>query len=247
MNGSVGIAKTTCMYLIISALTISGAINIFAREIYVNNVTGTDMNRGATKETTVQSIAKAVSLAVPGDNLRLVKTDKDYLQSIPFSNRSGTAQAPITVYGNNVVLNGSDKLVPSDWKMESPGLYKNDTLYTKHRFNKDIIARYFFVIDGQLNSMNRCMKGKSAALKKKENLKNNEWTFVTSEKAFYLKIDPAKKLVECDIRVPIRMNGVSLHHTADYIIIRDITAKNFVNDGYGLSGDGRNNKLINIA
>ena len=228
-------------------MALSSALTLSGRDIYVNNLTGSDSNPGDSIEKPLKSIVKAINIVKAGDNIRIVNTGKDYLQFIPFSNRTGTAKAPITVYGNNVVLNGSDKLNPKNWKMVAPGLYKNDTIYTKHRFNKDIIARYFFVINGKLNSMGRCMKGKSAPLKKKEDLKNKEWTFVASEKAFYMKIDPAKKLADCDIRVPIRMNGVSIHHKADYIIIRDITAKNFVNDGYGLSGSGRNNKLINIA
>ncbi len=235
------------MKLLLLTLSLTGIMSLSARDIHVSNLNGKDTNSGKTADTALLTIAKAISLAKPGDNIRLAKTGKDYLQSIPFSNRSGTAQAPITVYGNNAVLNGSDKLNPADWKKVGPGLYKNDTLYKKHRFNRDIIARYFFVMDGKLNSMNRCMKGQSAPLKKKEDLKSNEWTFVEPEKTFYLKVDPVKELAEYDIRVPIRMNGVSLHHQSNYIVIRDITAKNFVNDGYGLSGDGRHNKLINIA
>jgi hypothetical protein len=47
------------------------------------------------------------------------------------------------VYGNGAALDASDPLDPADWVLVAPGLYKNDTLYARQKWNKDYMFRFF--------------------------------------------------------------------------------------------------------
>ena len=107
--------------------------------------------------------------------------------------------------------------------------------------------RFFMVTDGKLNSMGRCMKGANAPLKQPEALQEKEWTYSEADGSIYIKIDPSKKLGDYDIRVPIRVNGVSIHGNADHIIVKNLTVRHPLNDGFSMSGEGRNIYMENIT
>lgn len=222
----------------------SGTLN--ARNFYVNNVNGNDANAADRPEFALRSIRAALKLVRSGDTIHLTPTDIPYRESIGFTNNGGTKEAPIIIDGHEATLCGAEPLREDEWMTVSPGLYKNDRLYTVCRFNLDVISRYFIIFNRQVNRMGRCLKGKSLALKKVEELQEGEWSFVWAEKAFYIKIAPARKLVDYRIELPVRANGVSLHGTSDYIIIRNMTTTHFYNDGYGLSGTGKKLLLENI-
>ena len=217
-----------------------------ARNIYVNNSNGNDTNDGDSEKTALLTIARAQTLLNAGDTIHLCNTGTVYREVFGFSKLVGKPDAYVTVDGHGATVSGSDKIIDAEWVMVNPGLYKNNTIYDKFKFNKEIIWRFFFVFDGRMNRMGTCMKGKSIPLKTPGALQDKEWTFVTAEKAFYIKIDPAKKLADYNIEIPVRSNGVSIHNAADYLIVKNLTATHVYNDGYGLSGDGKNILLENI-
>lgn len=95
-----------------------------ARDIFVNNVQGNDATRGLMAETTdpdngpVKTIARALRIAEPSDRVVLINTGKPYRNSISLAgkNCSGTKDAPFTIIGNGVTIDGT-KPVPVDaWK-----------------------------------------------------------------------------------------------------------------------------------
>ncbi len=225
-------------------LLISGMLA--AKDIYVNNRDGSDAAAGDSESAALLTIAKARTLAAAGDTIHLADTGKVYRESFSFTQSAGRADARLTVDGHGATISGADPLNEADWQPVGPGLYKNGTIYDQYKFNKEVIWRYFFVFDGKMNRMGTCLKGKSAPLKEPPALQEAEWTFVAAEKAFYLKIDPAKKLADYRIEIPVRANGVSIHHTADFVTIKNLTATHVYNDGYGLSGEGKNLRLENI-
>lgn len=236
--------KLSSFPMMLFLLLLSGTLA--ARNIYVNNLNGNDTNDGVSENTALQTIARAQTLLTAGDTIHLCNTGTVYREVFGFSKLVGKPDAYVTVDGHGATVSGSDKIIDAEWRMIAPGLYKNDTIYDKFKFNKEIIWRFFFVFDGRMNRMGTCMKGKSIPLKAPQDLQDREWTFVTAEKAFYIKIDPAKKLADYNIEIPVRSNGVSIHNTTDYLIVKNLTVTHVYNDGYGLSGDGKNILLENI-
>ena len=213
-----------------------------AADIHVDNLAGDDANSGAALEQSVRTFKRAVSLLKPGDNLRIVNNGVPYHEMLAFTRPAGAADAPITVYGNGAVIDGSDPLDPGEWEEIAPGLYQNDTRVARDRWDYTHLWRFFLVVDGKINRMNRCMKGFNAPLKKPDELAEGEWTLSSVEAnqapyVIYVKIDPGKKLADCDIRMPVRMNGVSIHNKADYVHVKDLTATRVLNDGFNLSRD----------
>lgn len=236
--------KNSSFIILIALLLVSGIVS--GRDIYVNNIAGDDANSGDSESVAIRTIAKAQVMLNAGDTIHLCKTGQVYREVFGFSKLTGKPDAYVTVDGHGATVSGSDKIIDSEWELVSPGLYKNNTIYDKFKFNKEIIWRFFFVFDDKMNRMGTCMKGKSIPLKAPGDLQEKEWTFVTEEKAFYLKIDPVKKLSDYNIEIPVRSNGVSIHNDTDYLIVRNLTATHVYNDGYGLSGEGRNILLENI-
>lgn len=236
--------KKHSLLMMVSFLLLSGMIS--ARDIYVNNLNGNDNNAGDSETTALLTITKAQTMLIAGDSIHLANTGSVYRETFGFSKLIGNASSYISVNGHGATVSGSDKIVDSEWQMITPGLYKNNTIYDKYKFNKEIIWRFFFVFDGKMNRMGTCMKGKSIPLKAPSDLLEKEWTFVAPEKAFYIKIDPTKKLADYNIEIPVRPNGVSIHNATDYLIVKNLVTTHVYNDGFSLSGEGRNILLENI-
>ena len=204
------------------------------------------------------TIAAAVKVAAPGDTIHL--TPGCYKESVTLYNKSGEPGRPITLDGHGATLDGSDPLKPDDWKMVSPGLYRNSRLL---HTNPAIIGRWFFIFDGKMNHMGRTSKGPKQPFKNPDQLQPGEWTFVedtTKPKqtakgpadgrhmpgAFYIKIDPAKKLADYHIAAPMRSNGVAIYSRCEHLVIRNVTATHVYNDGFNIHGYSRDILFENI-
>lgn len=220
------------------------------RELHVDPVNGSDANDAIAKP--VKTIARGIKLAQPGDTIHLAPAR--YKESAVFANKLGEPGRPITLDGHGAVLDGADPLNAADWEMVSPGLYRNDHLL---RMDPAILMRWFFVFDGKMNHMDRTSKGPSAPLKKTDELASGEWTYapdapITRETkgitgAFFIKIDPAKKLDDYRIEAPIRSSGVGFGGHCEHIVIRHVTGTHVYNDGFNIHGDQRDLVFENIT
>ena len=241
----IGLSSRKCAttgILCVFALTTPG----LSHDIYVNPAAGDDRNNGLGEVLDnaggpVKTIARAIHLAEPGDTIHLAPAV--YRESALFSNRSGAEGMPIVLDGHGATLEGSDLLVPEDWTEVSPGLYRNDHLIKMQDF---ILTRWFFLFDGKMNHMGRTSKGIKAPLKKPEELKNDEWTWAESERAFYIRIDPAKKLADGHIAAPIRSVGVGFGGVCEHIVVRNLTGTHVYNDAFNIHGVTRDVVFENI-
>ncbi|AWO00344.1 hypothetical protein DLD77_00790 [Chitinophaga alhagiae] len=210
--------------------------SVWAQHIYVHPGKGNDAGNGSSPQQAVQSLQRAVSLAVPGTVIHLMPTETAWHDFLFFHDRSGTPGKPIIVEGNGVRLSGSVPVNPQEWEHLGNGLYRNDTLFRQLRANMDIVRRYFFLFDGKMERMGRCLKGHNEPFRDPAELKPFEWTFVQAEGAFYLKTDPARTLQELDIKIPVRPTGVQFSGKVHDVIVRNIKCENFYNDGFGITG-----------
>ncbi|MCX6848028.1 MAG: hypothetical protein NTY98_03825 [Verrucomicrobia bacterium] len=202
----------------------------------------------------VPTIAHAIKAALPGDVIHL--EPKVYRDYAGFYNKKGEPGKPITLDGHGATLEGSDPLDPTQWTEVSPGLFSNANLIARN--DDAIIGRWFFLWNGQMQHMGRTSKGRSAPLKKTEELQPGEWTFVkdpSREKppskqvygTFYLKLPAGQKLADANIFAPMRSAGVQFSGDNAHLIIRNLTATHPYNDGFNIHGDCREVVFENIG
>ena len=235
------------LLLIFSAGLTAGS----AADLHVDPNLGDDSADGITSP--VKTIATAIRQSKPGDTIHL-KPDTVYRDWAAFFDKSGEPEHPITLDGHGATLDGCDPLDPQGWVEVEPGLFRNDDLMP---LTDAIIDRWFFVMDGQLNRMQRCSKGPSQPLKMPQELQLGEWTFLkdpertTTARAgyifgsFWIRLPANVSLLEAKIEVPIRTAGVLIRGTSSHLVIRNLTATRPYNDGFNLS-DSRDIKLENI-
>ncbi len=225
-----------------------------ARELSVDPDIGDDQNDGVTSP--IKTIRHAIRNAKPGDTIHLKPVV--YHEYAGFYNTRGQPGKPITLNGHGATLEGSDAIDPTTWTEVSPGLFKNDELLPT--LNLAILWRWFFLIDGKINRMGRLLKGRSEPLRKPEELKPGEWTFVgnhtkseggsDSDKArgsFFIKLKPGQTLKQANIRFPVRSAGVQLSGDNAHLVIRNLTATHPQNDGFNIHGDCRDVIFENIC
>jgi hypothetical protein len=218
------------------------------RHIYVHPQQGDDHADGLSATAAdghgpVRSIAQAVHLAQPGDTVDLAAVEQPYKESAVFTNRSGEPGRPIVLDGHGATLSGCEPLNVDDWKMVAPGRYRTARLPNR----PSQVGRFYFLFDGVPNHMGRSSKGVHAPFKKPDDLKPGEWTFVQSEGAYYIQIDPARSLADCRVEAPVRLNGVQISGKCSHLVIRNLTATHVYNDGYNIHGTTRDIAFENIT
>jgi hypothetical protein len=100
------------------------ATNLVARDIFVNNVGGSDVQNGAAPDSKIQgngpvrTIAQGLRLAEKGDRLVLANTGEPYRESITLQGgrHSGHPDEPFEVVGNGAVLDGSLPVPSEAWE-----------------------------------------------------------------------------------------------------------------------------------
>ena len=221
---------------------LSLSLNLHARDLRV----GVDPD--------VPTIHHAIKLAAPGDTIHL-EGGKVYRDYAGFYGKKGEPGKPITLDGHGATLEGSDPLDPAQWTEVSPGHYTCAKLMST--LNGAMLARWFFLFDGQMQRMGRVSKGKSAPLKSPEDLAPYEWTFVETsppakdhgveiEGVFHLRLAPGQSLADANISVPVRSAGVQFGGENAHLVIRNLTATHPYNDGFNIHGDCREVVFENI-
>lgn len=227
---------------------------IFMKPVYfiallLNSLSAADIHVGKDAPT----IAHAIKMALPGDTIHL--EPKVYRDYAGFYLKKGEPGKPITLDGHGATLEGSDPIDPAKWREVSPGLFANDDLLPG--LSDAVIGRWFFLFDGKMQLMGRTLKGRSAALKKPEELQAGEWTFVkdpSREKppskaiygTFYLKLAAGQSLAEAKVFAPMRSAGVQFGGDNAHLVIKNLTATHPYNDGFNIHGDCRDVVFENI-
>jgi hypothetical protein len=205
-----------------------------ARELKVSRAPGSEFS----------SIQQAVNKAQPGDVIVLSPEDSPYYESVSFRNKSGTADKPIILDGRGATLDGSEPLRAEEWEETAPGLFRSTAFAARMRVSNSILGRYFFVMNGEMNRMNRSSKGTRAPFKSVADLQANEWTFIEDEKAFYIRLAPGEK--PASVRAPVRASGVALSGDCEHLIIRNLSVTHVWNDGFNIHHRSRDVRFENI-
>jgi len=222
------------------------------RVFFVNNETGDDSAGGLSAEKAVKTLAKAVSLLLPGDTLHLAVTSQPYRETLRLGDDFGGVEGkPITIESHGATITGSDPLRLDGWvEAGEPGLYKSAKFISELEEFDDgsKLMRVYFIFDGVMQHMGRSSKGAKPHFKSPQSLQSGEWTYVEAEKTFYLKV--SGKLAEAKVEAPYRRNGLTIRSpkvAVTHVVIKDLIVCHVLNDGYNLHGTTQNLFLKNIA
>lgn len=221
-------------YSILALLCVFQTHLCHARELKVS--------RAANSEFT--SIQQAVNKAQPGDVIALSPEDSPYYESVSFRSKSGEAGKPIILDGRGATLDGSAPLRAEEWEETAPNVFRSTAFAARMRVSNSILGRYFFVMNGAINRMGRASKGTRAPFKSVADLQENEWTFIESEKAFYIRLAPGQKLES--VRAPERASGVALSGDCENVTVRNLTVTHVWNDGFNIHHRSRDVRFENI-
>jgi hypothetical protein len=226
-------------------------------QFYVNNEIGDDAADGhsATQNSgggPVRSLARGVSLLRPGDTLHLAVTAVPYRETLRLGDGfGGVPGRPIVIDGHGATIVGCDPLRLGGWEEAGvTGLYKSTKFLSElEEFTDEAkLGRVFFVFDGVVQHMGRTMKGAKARFKAPSALRPGEWTYVESEKSFYIKVSGT--LADAWVEAPYRRNGVAVRApkvALTHVAIKNLTVCRVLNDGFNLHGTTRDLLLQNIA
>jgi hypothetical protein len=211
------------------------------RDLHVHQTKGDDSRDGVVGP--VQTIARAIRLAKPGDTIHL--TPGTWYENADLTNKHGELDKPITLDGHGAILDGCEPIVAAEWEELGDGLFRKTKLMK--RMDDAILGRWFFLWDGKMNLMGRTSKGPSEPLKEPAILQDNEWTYVKAEDAFYIRLPKDQTLVDANIRYPARSSAVIQSVSGSHLVVRNITGTHVYNDGFNIHGSQRNMVFKNIA
>ena len=225
--------------IFITILFILG-ISLNARNIYVDNLKGSDSNTGS-KQFPFKTIKRGVKELQAGETLFLTANSEPYFESLIIKNIQGTIDKPVIIDGQKSVLSGARRLNNKSWK------HLKDSIYVRKVKKGFRSKRYFMIVNGKPQRMGTYYKLKRPAFKKVEELKAGEWTFDKTRKELYIKLAPDEKLNEVYEPVNNPHSGVMIIGNSSHIVVRNMTVKNFINDGYNIHGKCKNISFRNVV
>lgn len=215
-------------------------ISLNARNIYVDNLKGSDSNTGS-KQFPFKTIKRGVKELQAGETLFLTANSEPYFESLIIKNIQGTIDKPVIIDGQKSVLSGARRLNNKSWK------HLKDSIYVRKVKKGFRSKRYFMIVNGKPQRMGTYYKLKRPAFKKVEELKAGEWTFDKTRKELYIKLAPDEKLNEVYEPVNNPHSGVMIIGNSGHIVVRNMTVKNFINDGYNIHGKCKNISFRNVV
>ena len=193
-----------------------------ATTYYADNKSGNDANDGLSAEKAFRTLATATARLRAGDVLE-ISPGRIYYESLNIVT-SGTPEKPVTIHGNGAVISGLAPVPDNGWKDCGDGLWlsANNFQYGALRPRVlDAAGRMISVVCGAPKSM------PPAKLKPGESIWNGE--------GIYLRLAAGQTPVGMGLKGFYRATGVTINKQ-NYIVVEDIVAEHFANDGVNVHG-----------
>ena len=199
-----------------------------AREIYVDNLQGRNLNNGLIPDTTqisagpVRTINRALDLAKAADVIILKNTGRPYYESISLTGarHSGIADHPFVIQGNGATISGLRSLPADGWREVSPRLWK--LTFTRKGYYQLLrngrVLPEFQVVD-VANPL--------------EVLPAGHW--VSWHGSVYFHQDQPEFPGSQAFAFSAEQTGISLHHVSN-VLITNVTLQHFRFDGLHAQG-----------
>lgn len=214
-----------------------------AEILHVDPQSGRDSNNGSAASP-LRSTKRAVELAKPGDTIFFLSGPIH--EGVVIKDKSGEPERPMIIDGNNQTLVGSRVIEPSEWTKVGEEVYQLKDLLNlgKDKRAASTLGRFFFVVDGRQNRMNRSSKGARVPLPEVGALQPGEWTH--ADGAFYMAFEPGKTPADHVIEAPVLQNGVAFRDHCSHWVVRNLNIMRFINDGVNLHGETRDVLVDNV-
>ena len=193
-----------------------------ATTYYADNKTGDDANDGLSAEKAFRTLAAAVVRLKLGDVLE-ISPGRIYYESLNIVT-SGTPEKPVTVHGNGAVISGLGPVPDSSWKDCGDGLWHSPNTFQRGALRPrvlDAAGRMISVVCGTPKSV------PPEKLKPGESIWNGE--------GIYLRLPAGQTPVGMGLQGFYRATGVTIAKR-NYIVVEDIVAEHFANDGVNVHG-----------
>lgn len=144
--------------------------------------------------------------------------------------------------GSFNTLTGAARITSKDARQVSPGLYRMNIKDP----GESMVWRFFLLFDGKQQRMEQHSKRKCGKLKKPEELNPFEWTLV-DRTMLYFRLPEGKTPETVRGELPRLANGVGVYGGSEYVVVKNLIAKHFWNDGYNIHNASKNITFENIA
>jgi hypothetical protein len=232
---------------ILSFLIVAGSSppGVRGAEWFVDPQVGDDKNTGARKAP-FATAQKAVNAAKPGDTIQLLPKGALYRQSILLRGKSD-----LVIEGNGVTLDGSDPLPEDGWEAAGNGL-------RRLRLPQTMWNRHLLAFAGRVERMGRTQSSNSAEFPEPQDLKEGQFCFVNDPdpeapdakgtgsrraKFGWLHVSGDVR----DLEWTVRPNGLATAGTNSNIVVRNLNARRFLNDGFNIHGHSTGLKFENVT
>jgi hypothetical protein len=210
-----------CLNLLLGWMLLASTAT--ARDIFVDNLTGDDRSTGERSDGVlaylgpVQTISKALRLALPGDHIILAANPEPYHESISLSGsrQSGLGDLPLVIEGNGAILDGSLPIPPTAW---------HHTYGEIFRFRPSRLGFQQLFLNGR-----PAVRQPATSLDYKlPDLQPREWAFVGG--FIYFCVEPGKMPDDYNPSCAFLSTGVTLYQVRN-VAIGDLVVQGFQLDG----------------
>jgi len=220
------------------AIALSSFGSAAARDIFVNNLTGSDLSDGSAAQASgqgvgpVRTIRKALRLARKADRIVIGNTGQPYRECVTLqgAKNSGWPDSPFEIVGNGAVLDGSAAVPDRAWEHYHDGVF---------RFQPQRMAYQQLFHDGR--PLERIRVAGHAEL---TDLEPMQWCLF--DRYVYFRpeagrLPPSYALTHCH-----ETAGITLYQVA-HVVISDLTVQGYQLDGINCHSNVHDGALVGIT
>lgn len=197
--------------------------DLYAGDLYVNNVSGDDTRDGTAAGSLgaqggpLRTIARALQKANQGDRIILAKTEEPYRESLTLQagKHSGVPGRPFELIGNGAILDGTQPVPADAWEQYAGDVY---------RFRPARLSCFLLYKDG-LPAKRRAV---SAGALEPPQLAPLEWCLFRGRVHF--RAEKGRLPQRYDLTHTVLPVGITLYEVRD-VVIRDLVVQGYRLDG----------------
>jgi hypothetical protein len=222
--------------VLILLLTFVGATSAAARDIFVDNLAGDDRRTGTSRagdgveRGPVQTIAKAMRTARPGDRIVITDTGTPYREAVTIQagrNSGLAADLPFIVEGNGAVIDGSVAIPDEAWEHVIGDVF---------RYSPDIKSHQVLLLEGRPAIRVPTERGQ----KELPPLEPLQWCLLQGQ--IYFRVETGRVPPQYFPACAGYWTGITLYEVRD-VIIRNVIVRGFAFDGINAHDNAFNVRL----
>lgn len=222
---------------LLATLLWSAASLAQARDLYVNNLAGDDLLNGLSSTVEgdsgpVQTIARALCLAAPGDRVFLAKTEEPYREQVAIAGPRlhGFDQLPLVLDGGGATLDGTVTVAEGGWRAVGGNVFAAQPRR----------LRYQAMFEGGKPLQRVALLSAADA---PFVLKPNQWAL--ADRLLLVSLEKDRLPGSYELRHAGLETGITLYNTR-YVVVRNLVVQGFHLDGVNAHDQARDCVLEGI-